>query len=108
MTRQVETSFATLPQPWSALAGQRVLEYEIRHGESIALQRVREAIPGGLGYVAGPVLGVSVHGLFENPGIVAALVGRVPALSLDAVLDGLAEIVEQHLDVTRLLRTVGM
>jgi hypothetical protein len=54
------------------------------------------------------VLDVSVHGLFENPGIVAALVGRVPALSLDAVLDGLAEIVEQHLDVTRLLRTVGM
>jgi hypothetical protein len=30
-----------------------------------------EAIPGGLGYVAGPALGVSVHGLFENPGIVS-------------------------------------
>jgi adenosylcobyric acid synthase len=108
VTTKVDTTFASLPQPWSALGGQRVLGYEIRHGETTALQAVREAIPGGLGYVAGPVLGASVHGLFENPGIVAALVGRGPALSLEAVLDELAELVEQHLDVARLLRTVGM
>jgi adenosylcobyric acid synthase len=104
----VETRFAALPMPWSSLTGQTVSGYEIRHGESVATGPAVQALPARRGFVVGPVLGVSVHGLFENPDIVAALVGRAPERTLHAVFDDLADAVEEHLDVGRLLREAGI
>jgi len=104
----VETRFAALPMPWSSLTGQTVSGYEIRHGESVATGAAVQALPANRGFVVGPVLGVSVHGLFENPAIVAALVGRAPERTLHAVFDDLADAVEEHLDVGRLLREAGV
>lgn len=108
LTRQVETRFTTLPAPWSSLTGQAFSGYEIRHGETVALEPLRKALPAGRGYVAGPVLAVSAHGLFENPALVAALVGRAPARSLENVFDALADAAEQHLNVPLLLREAGV
>jgi adenosylcobyric acid synthase len=100
---RIETSFGALPTPWSSLSDQAFSGYEIRHGHSVAVGPAVAALPDGRGFVAGAVLGVSVHGLFEDAANVAALVGRAPERSLTAVFDDLADAVEEHLDVTRLL-----
>jgi adenosylcobyric acid synthase len=43
----------------------------------------------------GNVLGVYLHGLFEDPGVVHALFGAV-APTLDDVFDGLADFIDSH------------
>jgi adenosylcobyric acid synthase len=99
----IDTRFKELPTPWSSLSGRALSGYEIRHGESLATGPATPALPSGRGFVDGAVLGISVHGLFENGAIVAALTGRAPERDLGAVFDGLADAVEEHLDVGRLL-----
>lgn len=69
---------------------------------------VISALPSGRGFAAGSVLGVSFHGLFENPHIVAALAGRAPDADLDDVFEELADAIEAALDVSRLLREAGL
>jgi cobyric acid synthase len=54
------------------------------------------------------VLGIYVHGLFEQPELVAALLGHTPWRSADRVFDELADAVEEHLDVDALLRSAGI
>jgi adenosylcobyric acid synthase len=101
-TRETTARFGALPAPWSALSGLRVSGYEIRHGETVALDGGAVLEPG-LGFAAGAVLGVYLHGLFEQPAFVEALLGVGPARSLDEELDRLADAVEPHLDVEELL-----
>jgi adenosylcobyric acid synthase len=104
----IEATFDVLPAPWASLTRRSVSGYEIRHGESVAIGPVASALPSDRGFVAGSVLGVSVHGLFENPDIVAALVGRAPNTGLDDVFEELADAVEAALDVSLLLRKAGL
>jgi adenosylcobyric acid synthase len=99
-TRRTSARFGELPEPWAALNGLAVEGYEIRHGETRGDAAV---LPDGLGYAVGPVLGVYLHGLFEQPHVVEALLGRPPARTLDQALDELADAVEAHLDVGALL-----
>jgi adenosylcobyric acid synthase len=82
--------------------------YEIRHGEVLATGPATEAIPGGRGFVAGAVLGLTLHGVLESPEVVAALVGLRPTRSLDSVFDGLADLVEEHLNIGALARLAGV
>jgi adenosylcobyric acid synthase len=107
-TEVLEVELANLPEPWALLAGVRVNGYEIRHGETTATGAVAEALPAGRGFVAGSVLGISVHGLFENPEVVAALIGVRPVGHLEAVFDGLADLVEERLDLDELARLAGV
>jgi adenosylcobyric acid synthase len=101
-TRRRRARFGTLGAPWAALSGLEVQGYEIRHGTTVALDGA--AVLGeDLGFAAGPVLGVYLHGLFEQPRFVRALLGAAPARSLDEELDRLADAVEPHLEVDRLL-----
>ena len=101
-TRRTTARFAELPAPWSALSGLEVSGYEIRHGATTG-----EAVLGdALAFVDGPVLGVYLHGLFEQPRFVAALLGRAPDRSLDARIDELADAVEPHLDPDALLEAL--
>jgi adenosylcobyric acid synthase len=106
--RRTRTRFCVLPQPWTALGGRPVAGYEIRHGETTAIAPVVEALPDGLGYVAGPVFGIYLHGLFEQPELVAALFSALPPRSLEQVFDRLADAVEEHLDLVPPLRRVGL
>ena len=92
--------------PWAALAGVAVSGYEIHHGQTAqhpAMARsgdvARVVLPDGLGWcnAAGNVLGVYLHGLFEDPAVLRALFGAdVP--TLDSVFDGLADYIERHFD----------
>jgi adenosylcobyric acid synthase len=93
---------------WAALAGLQVSGYEIRHGRTVATGPAVEALPGGRGWARGAVLGVTVHGLFESEPVVAALLGRAPARSLDAAIDDLTDGVVAALDIEQVERLAGV
>ena len=96
--------------PWAALAGVQVSGYEIHHGQTHqhpamakAGDMARAVLPGGLGWQngAGNVLGLYLHGLFEDPNALQALFGKRlggPVPTLDVVFDGLADYIEQHFE----------
>ncbi|TFZ01682.1 cobyric acid synthase [Ramlibacter rhizophilus] len=103
--RPARARFAAVQGPWSALAGLDVGGYEIHHGQTVphpamlrAGREAREVLPG-LGWQdeSGQVLGVYLHGLFEDAGVLRALFGaRVP--TLDSVFEGLADFIEAHFE----------
>jgi len=100
--------FAALAGPWAALSGVTAQGYEIHHGQTaqhpamaakgdVARLALTDARGQPLGWQnpAGNVLGLYLHGLFEDPAVLHALFGaRTP--TLDQVFDGLADYVEQH------------
>ena len=102
-TRRTRVTFEEFDGFWRPLSGLSADVYEIRHGETVANGAVRSAIPGGLGFVSGSVVGVAVHGLFENDAVAASLFGAAPERTLDAVFDLLADAVEEHLDLDTVL-----
>jgi adenosylcobyric acid synthase len=104
----VEVTFARLPPPWHVLSGTTVCGYEIRHGETAATNAGAEALSGGRGFVHESVLGISIHGAFEQPEFVASLLGRRPSRPLEAVFDDLADLVEERLDMDELARLGGV
>ncbi len=102
--QRTQARFETLGGPWEALSGVAVQGYEIHHGQTAQHPAMgakgdiaRAVMPGGLAWqnVAGHVLGLYLHGLFEDPAALQALFGAtVP--TLDAVFDGLADYIDQH------------
>ena len=110
-TRQV---FGDVLGPWAALTGIDVTAYEIHHGQTrghsamlAAGAVLREPIPGLAWQNAeGHILGTYLHGLFECPAVLQALMGtQVP--TLETVFDGLADFVEQHFSPEVLSALVG-
>jgi len=107
-TRQTATRFLQLPPPWQQLSTLTVDGYEIHHGRSHATGSVTAALPDGLGYVSGHILAVYLHGLFEQPALVEALVAGVPPRSLEAAFELLADAVEASVDIPSLLDKAGV
>jgi adenosylcobyric acid synthase len=105
-TEQTATRFQTLAEPWAALSQQTLAGYQIRHGTTRTTAPLAQALPEGLGFLHGAVLGIYLHGLFEQPELVRALVGSSPTRSLEQAFDELADAVEEHLDVGALLSEV--
>jgi adenosylcobyric acid synthase len=105
-TNLTSTRFRRLPDPWTALSGKTFRGYEIHHGQTERTGAIAEALPEGRGFVAGPVLGIYLHGLFEQPELVSALFGAPPSHSLEQVFDELADAVEAHLDIDALLTEI--
>jgi adenosylcobyric acid synthase len=100
LTRRTTTRFTDLTPPWHSLSRLSVSGYEIRHGETTATGPAVAALPDGLGFMHGPVLGVYLHGLLENTTVVAALMGEAPARTLGHAFDDLADTVAEHLDLS--------
>ncbi len=94
---------------WAGLAGVGAQGYEIRCGQTVA--EAGDAVlfddqGQAIGWQSGPVLGVYAHGLFEDPAVLHALFGAaVP--TLDDAIEGVADLVEQHLDAAVLARLLG-
>jgi adenosylcobyric acid synthase len=107
-TRRTRSSFATLAGAWSPLSGLAAAGYEIHQGESSPTGPIEEVLPNELGYARGSVCGVYLHGLLEDPDIVAAVLGRQPQRSLEHVFDALGDAAEEHLDVSAMLREAGI
>jgi adenosylcobyric acid synthase len=107
-TERSAAVFNRLSPPWDALSGRAVSGYQIRHGRTTSTESVDDALPSGLGFVRGPVLGIYLHGVFEDAEVLADLFGERPRRSLDQAFDQLADAVEEHLDVPFLLREAGV
>jgi len=105
IVRERKVRFSKLDPPFEALSGVAFFGYEIHHGQTRPLGEVREVLPGGLGFQKGNVLGVFLHGLFENPLVQRALFEK-EAEGLEATFDALADAVEEHLD-EELLRAMA-
>jgi adenosylcobyric acid synthase len=98
-TRRTATRFAYgLPAPWNNLAGLPFAGYEIRHGKSKVVGDACRALPDDLGFVSGSVLGLYVHGLFEQPQLSKALVGAAATTTLDETFERLADVVDAVFD----------
>ncbi|MES2413736.1 MAG: cobyric acid synthase [Pseudomonadota bacterium] len=102
--RHRQASFAQLGGPWQSLSGMRVAGYEIHHGQTsarsdLAGDAASAVMPDSLAWQnsAGNVLGVYLHGLFEEPSVIQALFGAA-APTLDAVFDGLADYAVRHFE----------
>jgi adenosylcobyric acid synthase len=103
--RRTSARFGTATGVWSALSDLAVQGYEIHHGQTAqhpamaaAGELARELIPG-LAWQngAGHVLGVYLHGLFEDPAVLQALFG-VQTPTLDTVFERLADFIEEHFE----------
>ena len=100
--RHATRSFGDVIGPWSALASVPVSGYEIHSGRTAqhpamaAQGDVAREVMAGLAWqnLAGNVLGVYLHGLFEDAAVLRALFGA-GAPSLGAVFDGLADAIER-------------
>jgi adenosylcobyric acid synthase len=104
--RHTHTAFGNLHGAWAALSGVAAAGYEIHHGLTLphaamaaAGDLAHEALPDGLGWqnAAGNVLGVYLHGLFEDPQVLHALFGSTTP-TLNTVFEGLADYIETHFE----------
>jgi adenosylcobyric acid synthase len=106
ITRQVTTTLCAL--------GETVTGYEIHHGRTRAGAGLATLLGDGLGYVDGTVMGVYVHGLFDNDTFrhwFLAGIGANASIEdwqnqVDTALDTLAEHLETSLDMAAIDRAL--
>ena len=106
--RHAQARFGELDAPWAALSHVPVSGYEIHHGHTQqhpTMAAAREVLPG-LGWQSGNVLGVYLHGLFEDARVLQALFGAA-APTLDGVFDGLADFIDRHFETGALARLIA-
>jgi adenosylcobyric acid synthase len=108
--RRRQASFLQLHGPWTALSGVTMQGYEIHHGMTAPHSAMAAAgdiaqpvMADDLAWqnAAGNVLGLYLHGMFEDAVVLQALFSRggtVKVPTLDSVFDGLADYIDQHFE----------
>ncbi|MCZ8292958.1 MAG: cobyric acid synthase [Hylemonella sp.] len=103
--QRTRASFGAVTGPWATLSGVAVQGYEIHHGQTAqhpamaAAGDVARVPMPGLAWqnAAGNVLGLYLHGLFEDPAALHALFGaQVP--TLEAVFERMADFIDEHFE----------
>jgi adenosylcobyric acid synthase len=95
--------FGELTGAWAALSQVPMAGYEIHHGRTAAHPQMAQdghaVMPEGLAWqnARGNVLGLYLHGLFEDARALHALFGAA-APTLDTTFDGLADFIDTHFD----------
>jgi adenosylcobyric acid synthase len=101
-----QTQFGTLTGLWSTLSDVTVAGYEIHHGQTAQHPAMAKAgdvavavLPDALGWQnpTGNVLGLYLHGMFEDPAVLQALFGATTP-TLNSVFEGLADYIAQHFE----------
>ena len=102
--RRRQATFEGLKGMWTSLSAVTMQGYEIHHGQTAAHPAMAAAgdiaypvMPDALAWqnAAGNVLGLYLHGMFEDPRVLAALFGAATP-TLDSVFEGLADYIGQH------------
>ena len=102
--RSCEAQFTEVGEPWHALSHLSFKGFEIHHGQTTCVEWMGETESSTLERIAGlawqnssgNVLGLYVHGLFENPNVLRSVLDY-DGTTLDQVFDGLADFLEQHM-----------
>jgi len=106
--QRTRATFSSVIGPWAALSGITVQGYEIHHGQTA--QHPAMAAKGDVACelmphlawqnAAGNVLGLYLHGLFEDPAALQALFGQHGAQvpTLDAVFERMADFIGEHFE----------
>ena len=104
--RHRQAVFSSVCGTWTSLSEVGMQGYEIHHGQTSPHAAMAAAgdiaypvMPDGLGWqnTAGNVLGLYLHGLFEDPRVLQALFGAATP-TLDSVFDGLADYIDAHFE----------
>lgn len=90
--------------------------YEIHHGQTKAFGRAKAYLENDLGFMQGNILGVYVHGLFDNAGFRADFLKRLGVSAnpdnwhaqVDASLDTLAHHLETHCNMAAIDKALGI
>jgi adenosylcobyric acid synthase len=109
--RSVTARLDPIDGVWAKLSGMDVTGYEIRNGHSAVVagdNGVRAIQPDGCGFVQGNLLGLYLHGLFENAAILEALFAESARFhdELDAAFETMADTLDQYLDMGLIERMV--
>jgi adenosylcobyric acid synthase len=101
---RTRSRFARMNGAWQQLSGLAIRGYEIHHGQTrqhdgmaAAGDVCRAVLDSELGWLnaQGNVLGIYMHGLFEDPTVLTQLFGASTP-TLETVFDGLADFIGQH------------